>query len=85
METAGKQTQVSAQIARQSDALAELADTVGKLDECLSSVLRCDPVDTEAGVPEQELVCLANKIRDNTQAIEAQIARLERIRSRLEL
>lgn len=82
-----KQTQVSAQLARQQAALGDLADTISKLEERLDSILR--PETNVKASPEisqeQELVPLAGQIRTNTFAIERQDKRLSQILSRLEL
>lgn len=83
--TAGKQSQVSTQITRQVEALKELAGAIGKLEERLEAVLCHAPNIKAQDEPEQELVSLADCIRDNTHIIEAQAGKLCQILSQLEL
>lgn len=81
----GKQSQVTAQIARQDDALLRLADMIGKLEERLDCILCPETAAKSQGETEQELVHLAREMRDITCGIEGQAEKVSQIISRLEL
>lgn len=83
-ETNSKEGQVTAQITKQEDALGALSDTIGRLEKHLSAFLLLPSNVKDVVEPEQELVPLAVRIRENLCRIGEQDARLKDIIARLE-